>query len=465
MHMNTRFKQRGAAALVVAMVLLFGMTLVAFFANRTMIFEQRTSANQYRYTKAFELADAGVEWAIARLNDELTLAANSCTPAVGSTLKSFRDRYIRPTAANPPTHTLGWLDPVSTVYPGCEIDPTNGTFNCGCPSAGAATLVNADRPRFRVQFNAVTAGVNNPTTDFVAVEIISRGCTSGDPCDPTAAATASDSSVVARVLVKVRPSFPTLPGAGLISGSTTVVGGSINVVNTDEASNGITINTGSTVNLTGSGTTVQTLPGKDPTASILDNDPSLLKLTNLDSTGEQFFTSYFGEGFAKFQSNLATKVITAGAAFNATTSPLTCNAPLDCGRAVSSWVDKGFEQFWVAPAVTFNNSNMPSTTPGGTLGTAEHALQLATPNTLSFSGGVTAYGIFYAATATAQDDAVLGAGSANIVGAMVSRGDFLRTGAGNIGIHYNSNLFGGKGPPKGLLVPVPGSWRDKATAY
>ena len=72
--MNSRFHQRGAVALVVALVLLFGMTLIAFFANRTMIFEQRTSANQYRYTKAFEVADAGIEWAIARLNDGVEMA-------------------------------------------------------------------------------------------------------------------------------------------------------------------------------------------------------------------------------------------------------------------------------------------------------------------------------------------------------------------------------------------------------
>ena len=256
--MNSRFHQRGAVALVVALVLLFGMTLIAFFANRTMIFEQRTSANQYRYTKAFEVADAGIEWAIARLNDGLTLTANSCTPASGAGLVSFRDRYVRPTAADA-THANGWLNPLNNVYPGCQIDPAAGTLSCGCPAAGAATLAATAQPRFRVQFNPVTS----PTADALAVEIISRGCTSGDPCDPASAATASDSSVVARVLVKIVPTFPTVPGAGLISGSATVISGSLNVVNTDTAGNGITINTGSTVNLSGSGVTVQTLPGQD----------------------------------------------------------------------------------------------------------------------------------------------------------------------------------------------------------
>lgn len=464
--MNTRSSQRGAAALVVAMVLLFGMTLVAFFANRTMLFEQRTSANQVRYTKAFEMADAGIEWALARLNDKgTTLAANSCAPATGATLISFRDRYIRPTAADA-THANGWLNPVSTAYPGCQIDPATGTFSCGCPSAGAATLASTDQPRFRVQFNAVTAGVNNPTTDFVAVEIVSRGCTNSDPCDPSQAATASDSSAIARVLLKVRPTFPQLPGAGMISGSTTLAGGSINVVNTDTASNGITINTGSTVDLNGSGTTVQTLPGTSPTASILDNDPSLLQLTNFDSSGERFFTSFFGEGFTDYKTNPLTTLITnTGVSSYANR---TCSSDTDCARAVSYWVDRGATQFWLAaataggPGVQFSNSNLPAV---GTLGTASKPIALATDGQMIFSGGLTAYGIFYAATGTAQDDATLGAGNANIVGSLISRGDFNRTGSGNLSVIYNGNLFGVRAPPNGILVPVPGSWRDKATAY
>ena len=458
--MNNRSNQRGAAALVVAMVLLFGMTLVAFFGNRTMIFEQRTSANYQRYTKAFELADAGVEWAIARLNDPLTLAAASCTPASATGLVSFRGRYIRPTAADA-THPTGWLNPLgAAAHPGCQIDPATGALSCGCPAAGAATLASATQPRFRVQFNPVTS----PSTDWLAVEVVSRGCTNGDPCDPSQAITAAtDGTAIARVLVKIRSTFPSAPGAGLISGSTTVISGSLNVVNTDTAGNGITINTGSAVVLSGGGTTVQTLPGTPPAASILDNDQSLLQLTNADANGELFFTNFLGEGFADFQTNLATRVISQGAANNAANG--TCNGAIDCGAAVSYWVDRGITQFWVAPDVTFNNSNMPSTT-GGTLGTATRPIVVATPGQITTTGGITAYGVFYAATASAVDDLTLaGGGSSTIIGSLISRGDFARTGNGNITIAYRAGLFGGTGPPTGLLVPVPGSWRDKATAY
>ena len=254
--MNSSRKQGGAASLIVVMVLLFGITLTTFFANRGMIFEQRTSANQYRSTKAFEMANAGMEWAIARLNDPYVLAAApACTTSTGSTLVSFRDRYVRPTAASG-THASGWLNPVSDSYPGCRADPTNGSLTCACPSAGAGEAdlsASADQARFRIQFKAVAG-------DDVAVEIISRGCTNADPCNPNADATSSDGTAIVRTLLKIRPTFPTIPGAGLISGSSTVTGGNLRVVNTDTASNGITINSGTTVDQ-GSGTTVQSLPG------------------------------------------------------------------------------------------------------------------------------------------------------------------------------------------------------------
>lgn len=458
---SSQFKQRGAAALIVAMVLLFAMTVVAFFANRSMIFEQRTSANQVRYTKGFELAEAGMEWAIARLNDPLTLTAASCVPASGAGLLSFRDRYLQPTAADA-THSTGWFNPLTTAYPGCQIDPVSGLLSCGCPAAGAATLAATTQPRFRVRFIPVTVA-NNPSVDWQAVEIISRGCTNGDPCDPSQPATSSDSSSIVRTLVKLRATFPNVPGAGMIAGSSTLVGGSVNVINTDTASNGITINTGSTVEINASGFTVQSLPGTPPAQSILDNDPSLLALTNADSTGELFFSSFLGQGFAAYQDDLGTRILTLGATNDYANGA--CSSASNCARAVSYWIDRGVGKFWVNGAVDFGSSTMPSTTPGNTLGTASRPVAVVTTGNLSFGSNVNAYGIFYAATATVDTDATLGNGNPTIVGSFISRGDIRKQGSGNLTVAYNGNLFGAQGAPTGILVPVPGSWRDKATAY
>ena len=51
---RVRGHQRGVATLAVVMVLFFIIALTAAYTSRNMIFEQKTSANQYRSTLAFE---------------------------------------------------------------------------------------------------------------------------------------------------------------------------------------------------------------------------------------------------------------------------------------------------------------------------------------------------------------------------------------------------------------------------
>ena len=84
---------RGAASLIVVMVLFFIMSLVAAYTSRNLIFEQRTSVNQYRATQAYEAAEAGLEWAIAQLNGGRI--NGSCLEAgVTNANTSFRQRYL-----------------------------------------------------------------------------------------------------------------------------------------------------------------------------------------------------------------------------------------------------------------------------------------------------------------------------------------------------------------------------------
>lgn len=250
----------------------------------------------------------------------------------------------------------------------------------------------------------------------------------------------------------------------MIAGSTTLVGGSVNVINTDVASNGITINTGSTVEINASGFTVQSLPGTAPGQSILDNDPSLLRLTTADANGELFFSSFLGQGFTAYQNDLGTRILSPGAGGNdAAYAAGTCSGASDCAEAVSYWVDRGVTQFWVNGAVDFRASTMPNNT--STLGTASRPIAVVTTGNMSFGSNVNAYGIFYAATASVTTDATLGNGNPTIIGSFISRGDISKQGSGNLTVAYNGNLFGARGAPTGILVPLPGSWRDKATAY
>ena len=96
-----RLLQRGAASLIVVMLLFFVLSLTAAYTSRNLIFEQKTSANQSRSTAAFEAAEAGIEWTLAMLNGGTV--SDACANLVGGT--SFQQRYvaIAPYGAAPPT--------------------------------------------------------------------------------------------------------------------------------------------------------------------------------------------------------------------------------------------------------------------------------------------------------------------------------------------------------------------------
>jgi hypothetical protein len=436
--------QRGAASLVVTLILLFGMTLIAFYANRSFIFEQRTSANQYRATKAFEMADAGIEWALGAINSGLPVNA-SCQPAAAGT-PSFRARYINPTAADA-THPTGWLNVNTAAFPGCHLNPA-GVSTCSCPAAGPAFLAGSvpdDRPRFGVAFRAVGG-------DPVAVEIISRGCTNTDSCDPLAAdAATSDATAVVRVLVRVAPAIPAGPAAALTTGAAAALGGSLTVVNTHAPSNGVTIHSGTAVNQ-GSGTIAVTLPGTPPRSSILDNDPTLHNLTL--ASEDAFFSAFFGSTLSHYRNDDPSVI-------RINCSSLQAAA---CGSLVVAQIATGVERprFYIDGDVSFNFGNVPSKV----LGSATSPVTIVTSGNLEFKSDLTVYGLVYAATATAIDtwDAT-GLGGGTVFGAFISRGSFEKSGGGNLSLVYDPSLWGGTAPPNGRLVRVPGSWRDRATDY
>ena len=54
--------QRGAATLAITLMLAFVVLLSVAFANRSMLFEAKTSANQYHAAQAYEAAEAGLDW-------------------------------------------------------------------------------------------------------------------------------------------------------------------------------------------------------------------------------------------------------------------------------------------------------------------------------------------------------------------------------------------------------------------
>ena len=171
--LSTTTRQRGAAALVVVLVLLFAMVLVAGYANRNLVFEQRSATNQYRSTQAFEAAEAGIEWALAQLNANQRIGAD-CEPSADAAANSFRSRYL---SIAPKTGVLTpttWSDAgVATPLRASCIRAGDG-WSCSCPANG---LPNLPAPTGTTPAAAFTLQFA-PAGKSGVVRVVVNGCTS-----------------------------------------------------------------------------------------------------------------------------------------------------------------------------------------------------------------------------------------------------------------------------------------------
>jgi len=164
-----RQHQRGLAALAVVLLLFFVVSLVAAYTSRNLIFEQRTGVNQYRATQAMETAEAGLEWALLKLNGGRIDA--DCERSTDPTDASFRERFLN---SNAETGFIGARVDASgnVAFATCVRD--GETWSCSCPGSGAdlptAPTSDGPHPAFRVGFvgSSVRPGM---------VRIYANGCT------------------------------------------------------------------------------------------------------------------------------------------------------------------------------------------------------------------------------------------------------------------------------------------------
>ncbi len=129
--------QRGAAALAVTLALLAAMLLTLLAANRNLLLELRQSSNQASSAVAFEVAEAGLDWTLARLNDD-SRVGDTCQPAPLAT-QSFRERHLDMASAA--------LTP-RALRPACAR--TASGWACSCP-ADASASPHGDGTAFAVQ--------------------------------------------------------------------------------------------------------------------------------------------------------------------------------------------------------------------------------------------------------------------------------------------------------------------------
>jgi hypothetical protein len=314
---------------VVVMMLFFIISLVAAYASRNLIFEQRTSANNYRSTQAFDAAEAGLEWAIAMLNGGRIDAA--CASTADPLQSSFRERYLRLVDADGRLDARRWVQGGAEVplQPSCVLDGEG--WRCSCPADGDPALAApgsaGNTPAFRVEFAPPLAGQPH------LVRVSVRGCSSwGQPCIGGAAGDAEANAEVSAV-VGLAPALTQTPAAAI------TVRGPLDApdaefVNPDTT--GLAINAGGAVAAPPVIGPAGMPQARAQTALVVADDASLsaLPVAGGMSRGEMMFLAAFGMPPAAYRVQPAVRRIVCGDACGAALQEAADRFP---GRVL--WID------------------------------------------------------------------------------------------------------------------------------
>ncbi len=442
-------RQQGAASLVVVLMLFFVIALVSAYTSRNLIFEQRTSVNQYRSSMAFEAAEAGVEWALAMLNGgRIGADCTEATAAADST--SFRRRYL---LVNENTGFISarkqMTDPTKKLMSTCVWTGTG--WACNCPDdanpAVAAPTTPGLHPAFTVLFDPDLAPVPRPG----AIRIRVNGCVSMSvDClqDFSASPQQSEGRAQHSTLVALKSALTTPPAAALtVFGNATGAGGPAVVQNTDANAGGITIQAAGLVNP--ARFDLRGAPGAPVSRSIVASDvtliPNGLSLADLMSAPpvpfnwDRVFGSVFGLLPATYREQPAARVL---------------NCPnTGCSATLAALVAANPQRvIWIPGDLVLESAgdigSMPNAAntavPGPATIIVEGRLRFLTP-------GVNIFGVVYTRNGVWE-------GSGTITGAAMVEGDFGFTSSPTV--LYDQSVINAARLGSGSFVPVQGDWRD-----
>ena len=415
--------QHGAAALVVTMMLFFAMVLVAVFVNRNLVFEQRTSANQYRSTQAFEAAEAGLEWALAQLNGNVPIG-DDCLPATAASgATAFRGRYLTAGAASALFTPVTWANAgtPTPLQPACVRGATG--WSCSCPAQGAAALMapggNDPAPAFVLQF---LAGPRPGT-----VRVVSTGCTRlAGACAP-AAGTSVDAVARVQVDLGLLAALPAPPVAPLTArGAVNSGAAALGLHNADPAT-GIAVQAGG--NITAPQARLTAPAGAALGASLAGNDTALAGLST-----DRFFASYFGLDKASWRDQPAV-------------TPVDCRTP--CGAALQAAIGAA-----PGPAMVWVEGDLALAGPLA-LGSAQAPALIVVNGAARLDGAVFITGLLYAGSLSWS-----GAGGPGAVlrGAAISEGDYQ--GDATADLVYDPQVLAALKRTSGSFARISASWRD-----
>ncbi|MDE1926664.1 MAG: pilus assembly PilX N-terminal domain-containing protein [Burkholderiales bacterium] len=451
---NSR-RQRGAGALIVVLVLFFVMSLVAAYSSRNIIFEQKTSANQYRSTQAAEVAEAGIEWALGMLNAG-NIDAN-CLPSDAGI--SFRNRYLTidtTTGANSGNISpTTWLNGGVTqeYWIGCVGTGVDANWNCKCPTNANPALaapagVNTTAPAFVVWFQAgATPGT---------VLITSLGCTMVDlnpqGCLNPAAhlpQTGGTSMQLIQATLALKGAIATPPSAALTTlGSVCAGNAAMTFTNTEPGVNGVTIDAGGTITPACGGN-----PPAVPPNWVLSSVPGTPQSTNSLAPGDSTLSNWLVAGAAPDvpQDRYFNWVFgLPRSAYQWQPAAIRINCPCDPNALAATAAANPGHVLWLTGDANLNAAAAVS------IGTpASPVVMIVNGNITAPGSPVTVNGLVYSYGAPGWTWTI--AGALQVQGAAIAEGSF--DGTGNAHFVYDLGVLNTLRLSSGSFVRVPGSWQ------
>ncbi|MEO8080340.1 MAG: PilX N-terminal domain-containing pilus assembly protein [Caldimonas sp.] len=414
-------RQHGVASLAVVILLFFAMTIVVVFTHRALLTEQRIAENQVRSTQAAEAAEAGLEWAIARLNDAARVDA-ACLPGDDADVPaSFRDRYF-PFDVTTRTFVPAVWNDGGTLRPlqaACVRDDSGWT--CHCPTGGAPVLAGAASGRTAPAFSLEFAAGARPGI----VRVVSTGCTRSSGVCSSTSETAREASVRVEVALALVPGLRAAPAAALtVRGTVSAGNAQLGVHNRDGAS-GLAVHAGGSVSA--SALRLGLAAGSSSADSVVANDPGL---SGLDD--DAFFARYFGMTRAAWSTQPAVVRIA-------------CDGP--CGAAIAAAVAKGASLIAVEGDLDIDGPLR--------LGSVERPVVVVASGMARLNGDVAVNGVLFAAGIAWRNAA---GPEALIRGAVVSASDYGGDAAADI--DYDAAVLEHLQRATGSLARVSGSWKD-----
>lgn len=418
--------QQGAATLIVVMALFLVMALLAAYANRSLLFEQRLSSSYFRASLAQETAEAGIEWTLAQLNS--TAVDDNCQPAATGGTR-FVDRYVQ---VDPQSRRIDTY--VEQQIVDCVRDAANDRWICHCPSPGTwappAPLVTASiAPSFLVTL----ARGGRPGTIGVAV----TGCTDSvaSNCALNAStykksreqqATVNLSSAFAFVSAVRTPPAAPLVASGQVTSAGTGPAEGLGLHNTDAGSAGLLLVSGGPV--TGlQDTRLDSVPGTQPAQALRSSD-------NATANADLLWT-FLGARAPTYFKHPALRTVT-------------CTAGVDCGPTLAAAYDAGMRMVLVNGPLSLTSNQ--------TLGSAASPMLIVANGAVTLNGPMQISGMLVAVGGLNWENS---SGMPSLVmGSVVVQGDVRTQGA--VDIVYQQPIADQLRNRIGGFVRVPGGWID-----